>query len=1009
MLNWKNKSDKLPEDFKYWAFISYSHQDRKWGEWLHKTLESYRIPRHIIGTEGRDGPCPPRIVPVFRDQEELPTSSDLGTSIESALQQSRNLIVICSPRSARSIWVNKEVLSFKQMGREDRIHCLIVDGEPNASDKPEIGKEECFCESLRYGVNLDGTLSSQRTEPIAADIREGRSSKSDVTLKLIAGVLGIGFDELKRRDHQRRQRRLLAVVAVSISIAVSAITLSYFAVSNWRSSVARSLPYRALNLNSEDPINAMLLGVQAVNLDESPAAINALYQLLKYNQHLQYKIPLSNLTQYPGTHYPDKPFFNASGEGELPPSLFSPTGKIIAIHVCEDKNIVEEDRRCHQNRFLFVETTSGLQIGKSVTYPSEIEEYGITFDDKYFAMKVNNVDTKSEKEVYSWRLWDIRSGGPVKIPYEKGFDPIMITGPVGFPCAVSHSRRSIACVKEGQGNNYDLQLWRKDLKNNKFQYLTIKGAGFFHSVWPWHSLSFSKDDKFVNILTGSEGNRWGGAEIFKWHISDSQPLHLENKYDAHVNKYNGAFFKAGSPVVFSDAIQAIGVKNYDGSISLTKDIWKKEISSSRLLLGESKAHHAIGFDAKGRYLKSFDGKHVSIFDMEPSDPLYITQFKFNNIVQGISLHSNPNLLAVMMNDRVEVWDIDNLQLIKRLSGSEYRSLSFNPIKPNLAILTKKGIDIWNFEKKKATLVNNLLIDYYDLIAFNSTGRNLVAMGSGLAFEEGDKFIENKVIGRSRLQIWDTDTFRERFSLTQCGVELLESSVEVMAINTDSTRVAVRKGSDARYSPILFSVDKLKEVRQSDGSVSLSGGDPVYLEPSDSMRSASGDCLSFSPDGHFLAYPKDNSLKIYDVWKNKELIIEMIGHEEDIDAVSFDPTGRFLVSSSIDKLIIRDAKTFEVLRIELPALKWQKLAKTEKDHDDGTPVLRFSPDGKMLAYNTDVNTVTIWDMDVESWKRKACRKVGRNLDRLEWNKFIGRAFFYEQTCPEEMTVLKPPDN
>ena len=92
--------------FKYYAFISYSHQDKQWGDWCHKALETYRVPKKLVGTLGRDGAIPKRVFPVFRDREELPTSSDLGSNINESLKQSRYLIVICSPNSAKSQWVN---------------------------------------------------------------------------------------------------------------------------------------------------------------------------------------------------------------------------------------------------------------------------------------------------------------------------------------------------------------------------------------------------------------------------------------------------------------------------------------------------------------------------------------------------------------------------------------------------------------------------------------------------------------------------------------------------------------------------------------------------------------------------------------------------------------------------------------------------------------------------------------------------------------------------------------
>ena len=35
------------EVYKYRAFISYSHQNEKFGKWLHKSLEKYKIPKEL--------------------------------------------------------------------------------------------------------------------------------------------------------------------------------------------------------------------------------------------------------------------------------------------------------------------------------------------------------------------------------------------------------------------------------------------------------------------------------------------------------------------------------------------------------------------------------------------------------------------------------------------------------------------------------------------------------------------------------------------------------------------------------------------------------------------------------------------------------------------------------------------------------------------------------------------------------------------------------------------------
>jgi tetratricopeptide (TPR) repeat protein len=196
---------------KYWAFISYSHQDVKWADWLFKSMESYRPPKKLVGTTTPCGIVPKRLSPVFRDRDELASAVDLGRVINEALSKSASQIIICSPRSAKSRWVNEEILAFKRLGHESRIFCLIVDGEPNASDMPGREHEECFPPALRFRIKPDGNLGDVRTEPIAADARPGKDGKHNAKLKLIAGVLGLDFDSLRRREQQRRNRRLFIV------------------------------------------------------------------------------------------------------------------------------------------------------------------------------------------------------------------------------------------------------------------------------------------------------------------------------------------------------------------------------------------------------------------------------------------------------------------------------------------------------------------------------------------------------------------------------------------------------------------------------------------------------------------------------------------------------------------------------------------------------------------------------------------------------------------------------
>ncbi len=196
----------LQQQFKYRAFISYSHSDEEWAKWLHKALETYRMPKRLIGRETEFGVVPDRIAPVFRDRDELATATSLGDILTRAPQDSACQLVICSKKSAKSRWVNEEIKTFKRLGKAHRIFALIVDGEPGASARPEAADDECFPPALICKMGADGELTNEPTEPIAADARPGKDTKLDGQLKLIAGMFGVGLDELRQREAHRRQR-----------------------------------------------------------------------------------------------------------------------------------------------------------------------------------------------------------------------------------------------------------------------------------------------------------------------------------------------------------------------------------------------------------------------------------------------------------------------------------------------------------------------------------------------------------------------------------------------------------------------------------------------------------------------------------------------------------------------------------------------------------------------------------------------------------------------------------
>ncbi len=214
---------------RYSAFLSYSHRDKAVVVWLHRTLETYRVPSKLVGLETPLGVTPARLLPLFRDRDELPASADLGGAITAALAASQFLVVICSPAAAASRWVDQEILSFKRMHGEGRIFALIASGEPFASASPETADQECFPPSLRFKIGPDGELSDEAAEPIAADIRPGGDGKRLAKLKLVAGLLGVELDALVQRETHRRIRRMAIISSAAVVGMIFAVGLAFYA------------------------------------------------------------------------------------------------------------------------------------------------------------------------------------------------------------------------------------------------------------------------------------------------------------------------------------------------------------------------------------------------------------------------------------------------------------------------------------------------------------------------------------------------------------------------------------------------------------------------------------------------------------------------------------------------------------------------------------------------------------------------------------------------------------
>jgi hypothetical protein len=198
--------------YKYRAFISYSHVDTSWAKWLHRGLEGFHIDKDLVGRKTATGTIAKTLRPIFRDRDDFIAGDTLSEQTAAALDASQALVVICSPASAKSRYVNEEIRLFKSQHPDRQVIPLIIAGRP---DDPT---DECFPAGLKFKVEPSGKITIESDEPLGADVRNEGDGKHLALAKVVAGLLGASSDDIFRRAERERRRRLRLLSAATAAI-----------------------------------------------------------------------------------------------------------------------------------------------------------------------------------------------------------------------------------------------------------------------------------------------------------------------------------------------------------------------------------------------------------------------------------------------------------------------------------------------------------------------------------------------------------------------------------------------------------------------------------------------------------------------------------------------------------------------------------------------------------------------------------------------------------------------
>jgi WD40 repeat protein len=874
------------EEHRYDAFISYRHvePDRTWAKWLHRALETYRVP----GKLARERGLPSRIRPVFRDEEELPASADLKNEIEIALQASRFLIVVCSPQTPESEWVNKEVVRFREMGRDGRILALLIEGEPRESFPRSL------CEIRHRIVTESGATGEQieEVEPLAADVRpsrvEGRRYlKRMAKLRMLACILGCRFDDLRQRERERTVRRKIWLASLTAGVLLALGGLAIYGEAQ-RVHKEREAYYKCIekaafyveqnaDSNAQNQLESCPPGLRNWEWGRLRFLCDLSLRTLQGHSGLACSVAFSpdgNWIASGGTS--TIKLWDAKDGRELwkMPEL---THKHFPLAFSPDGSQIVSGGKAGAMRFW--EAKTGRLLATLRGHPQPVHTLAFSRDGERLVSGCRDGLIK---------LWEAKTGREIRMMKgESGWINSAAFSPDGNRIVSGSSDGSIAVWNAGDG--------RKTLTLQE----NPRGIRRISSV---ASVAFSPDGNW--IASGSAGGGQAKLELWdartgreKWTVQPLQVLSV-------------AFSPDGRRIALGDADNT--VRLYDA-----------ETGRERLVLkGHSAPVPSVAFSPDGKRMASasLDGT-IKLWDSEGRRDLAV--LKVHSLVSGaVALSPDGKRIASAVADgnierTIRLWDAETRSELRTLQGhaSAIYALAFSPDGKQIASGSRdQTIKLWDAGTGRELLNLQGHTEPIHSLVFSPDGKRLASGNASGAID-----------------LWDLAGVR--LATPKGRAKAAKSRAQAPA----SAKPVTLKGHSGKVTSIAFS--------QNGEQIVSGGGRTIILWDAKTGRELrtilSGMTYSvvFSPDGKWIASGNhDKTITLWDTGNGHELRT-LEGHSSRVFSVAFSPDGKRLASGSHGTVKLWDIETGHELL-------------TLKVHAGGVHFVAFTPDGRQLVSGGD---------------------------------------------------------